>query len=127
VTFRRTVPCPACSKTLEMSRLVFLPDFVCRHCGVVLKVSLLYLRSIVALSVLLGYALAWEANRILPPSYVFGIPTPFLVLWAPIGYLSGVVLVRVVPFLVRPKLVMEWPSEFTTLGLTSRPKDDHRV
>jgi hypothetical protein len=127
VTLRRTVPCPACSKTLEMSRLVFLPDFACRHCGVVLKVSLPYLRLIVGLSVLLGYALAWEARRIFPPSYLFGIPTLFLVLWAPIGYLSGLVLVRVVPFLVKPKLVMEWPSEFITLGLTSRPKNDHRA
>jgi hypothetical protein len=123
VTFRRTVPCPACSKALEVSRLVFLPNFACRHCGVVLKVSLLYLRSLGVLSVLLGYALAWEASRIFPPFYLFGIPTLFLVLWVPIGYLSLIVLVRVVPFLVRPKLVIEWPSEFTTLGLTSRPKD----
>ena len=124
MTFRRTVPCPACSKTLEVSRLVFLHDFACRHCGVALKVSLPYLRSIGGLSVLLGYALAWEASRIFPPSYLFGIPTLFLVLWAPIGYLCGVVLVRVVPFLVKPKLVLEWPSEFTTLGLSSRSKDD---
>lgn len=40
VTFRRTATCPACSKELEVSRLVFLPDFECRHCGVGLKVSL---------------------------------------------------------------------------------------
>jgi hypothetical protein len=124
VTFRRTVPCPACSKALEVSRLVFLPSFACRHCGVALKVSLPYLRSLVALSCLLGYALAWEASRIFPPSYLFGIPTLFLVLWAPIGFLSLSVLVRVVPFLIKPKLVLGWPSEFTTLGLTSRPKDD---
>jgi hypothetical protein len=49
----------------------------------------------------------------------------FLVLWMPIGYMSLIVLVRVAPFFVNPKLVLEWPSEFTTLGLTSRPKDDH--
>jgi hypothetical protein len=91
---------------------------------VALKVSLAYLRSLGVLSVLLGYALAWEASRIFPPSYLFGIPTLFLVLWAPIGYLSLVVLVRVVPFLVKPKLVLEWPSEFTTLNLTTKPKGD---
>src|SRR5258708_3048612 len=124
MTFHRTVPCPACSKALEVSRLVFRPDFACVYCGVQLKVSLLYLRSLVVLSGLLGYALAWKASRICPPSYMFGIPTLFLVLWAPIGYLFLIVLVRVVPFLVKPKLVLEWPSEFTTLGLTSRPKDD---
>jgi hypothetical protein len=127
MNFRRTVPCPACSKALEVSRLVFLLDFACCHCGVALKVSLLYSRSLVGLSVLLGYALAWEASRIFPPSFLFGIPTLFLVLWVPLGYLSGVVLVRVAPFLVTPKLVLEWPSEFTTLSLTSRPKDDPRA
>ena len=127
MTFRRTVPCPACSKALEVSRLVFLPNFACRHCRVALKVSLPYLRSLVVLSVLLGYALTWEASRIFSPSYLFGIPTLFLVLWVPIGYLSLIVLVRVVPFFVKPKLVLEWPSEFTTLSLTSRPKDDNSV
>jgi hypothetical protein len=91
---------------------------------VALKVSLLYLRSLVVLSVLLGYALAWEASRLFPPSYLFGIPTLFLVLWVPIGYLSLIVLVRIVPFLVKPKLVLEWPSEFITLSLTSKSKDD---
>ena len=124
VTFRRTLPCPACSKSLELSRLVFLPNFTCRHCGVALKVSLPYSRSLGVLSVLLGYALAWEGSKIFPPSYLFGIPTLFLLLWAPIGYLFLIVLVRVAPFLVKPRLVREWPSEFTKLGLTSRPKDD---
>ena len=108
-----------------MSRLVFLPDFACTHCGVSLKASLLYLRSIVVIAFLLGYALAWEMSRICPPSYIFGIPTLFLLLWFPIGYLALVVIVRVVPFLVKPKLVLEWPSEFITLNLTSKPKDDH--
>src|ERR1700690_132428 len=103
---RRTMTCPACSELLEVSRLVFRPNFACPHCGVALKVSLPYLRSIGVISVLLGYALAWEASRICPPSYLFGIPTLFLVLWAPIRYLSLFVLVRVAPLLVRPKLVL---------------------
>jgi hypothetical protein len=124
VTFRRTMSCPACSKALEVSRFVFLRNFACRHCGVALKVSLSYLRTLVGLSVLLGYTLAWEASRVFPPSYLFGIPTLFLVLWMPIGYLCLIVLVRVVPFLAKPKLVLEWPSEFTSLNLTSRSKDD---
>lgn len=52
-----------------------------------------------------SYVMNWEASRIFPPSYLFGIPTLFRVLWV-------------------PKLVLQWPSEFTTLGLISRPKDD---
>lgn len=73
---------------------------------------------------LIGFALAWKASRICPPSFLFGMPTLFLVLGLPIGYLALTVLVRVAPFLVAPKLVLEWPSEFTTPNLASKSKED---
>jgi hypothetical protein len=125
VNFYRVSPCPACSKAVVVSRLIFLPNFACPHCGAAIKFSLLYGRSLVILACLLGYALAWEVSRICPPAYLFGIPALFLLLWIPIGYLTLTVLVRVVPFFIRPKLVLEWPSEFATLSLTSRRGEDH--
>ena len=125
VKFRRTVPCPACSKPVEMSRHIFRSSFVCPHCGIALKVSLSYVRFLAFLGFFLGFATVWKVSRICPPSYLLGfIPTLFVVLGIPIGYLFLIVFVRVAPLIVKPKLVLEWPREFTTLSLTARSEDE---
>jgi hypothetical protein len=126
LTFRRTTLCPACSMPVGVSG-VFLPAFACPHCGATLKVALFYIRFLVVFAGLCGYALAWEVSRLCPPAYFFGIPTLFLLLWVPLGFIVLVVLVRVGPFLIKPRLVLEWPNYLTTLNITSKPFDDHQI
>jgi hypothetical protein len=120
----RSVACPSCSNPVKITRSIF--RFRCPHCDASLEVSALYTRSIVLLSVLLGYAFAWEIGT-LGPRFCFGVPWGFLLFWAPIGFLVLTLLVRIAPFLVKPKLVLRRPNDGTTLNLTSAPKDDTRI
>jgi hypothetical protein len=122
----KSVACPVCSVAIELSRSVFLLDFRCPHCGAALKVSPLYTRIQVLFSVLVGYVLAWKIGTY-GPRACGGIPWGFYLLWIPIGFVFLSILIRTVPFLVRPTLVLRRPfeSHLTTMNLTSDPKDDH--
>lgn len=81
---------------------------------------------LVLFSVVVGYALAWKVGTY-GPRACFGIPCFFYLLCIPIGFLVLSFLVRVVPFLVCPALVLRHPfeSHLTTMNLTPNPKDDH--
>jgi hypothetical protein len=115
--------CPVCSHPVEMSKAVFSADFQCPHCGAPLKVSLLYWRILGFISVLAGYALAWEIG-LYGPRVCGGIPLGFFLLWIPIGLLVSMLLLRIAPYLVRPTLVRRRPfeSHLTTLNLSSGPE-----
>jgi hypothetical protein len=72
-------------------------------------VSLAYLRSLVLLSFVLGFALMWMTgvrNLVLFP-----------VLWAATGFIILVIAVRFAPYVVPPRLVTSNPEQITTLGL----------
>lgn len=75
------------------------------------------------ISVLTGYALAWEIG-IRGPRLCGIIPWGFLLLWMPIGFLVLMLLVRIAPYLVKPPFVLRRTFEgpFTTLNLS----DDDR-
>lgn len=118
----KSIACPACSSPVALTRSVFRSDFRCPHCDAELVVSPLYTRLLVLLSVLFGYALAWEIGSLGPRSCFFNIPWWFFVLWIPIGFLVLTLLVRVAPFIVRPALVLRQSNHTTTLNLTSESK-----
>jgi hypothetical protein len=122
---RGSVPCLACSIPVEISRSVFGLDFKCPHCGEALQVSPLYGRILVAFSVLVGYALAWEIGSY-GPRACFGIPWGFYLLWMPIGFLVLSLLIRIAPFGVKPALVLRPPFAvcLTSLNLSSGPKNN---
>jgi hypothetical protein len=118
------VACPACSILFKVSKSVFGSDFHCPNCDAGIEVSAWYTRSLVLLSVLLGYALAWRIGLLGPRSPFFDIPWGFFLLWAPLGFLILTLLLRTVPFLIKPTLVLRSPGHVMTLNLRARPKDD---
>ncbi len=119
--------CPACSGSVEISRSIFRDDFRCPHCGVALGVSALYTRLLVLFSILLAVALVWGVVIRGVPSCLVCLPTGFLVLGIPIGFLLLTLLVRIAPFLVKPTLVLRQHYHLTSLNLTAKPKDDPRA
>lgn len=114
--------CPACSQPIEYSRSIFRPEFRCPKCGEAVIASPLYTRSIVLLSLVVGFVLTWQLGG--PRECVFGIiPWRALFLYLPAGFLVLTVLVRIVPFLVRPTLVLAQSVAYlTTLDLKPAPK-----
>jgi len=122
----RTVPCPACSSPVGVSRLVFLPDFRCQHCGAALKISPMYGRMVVLVGVILGYSLAWEAGIRGPVSRLLVVPFGFILLAIPLAFLVLMLLFWIAPFLVPPTLVIRGliASYMTTLNLSPGPRDD---
>jgi predicted RNA-binding Zn-ribbon protein involved in translation (DUF1610 family) len=123
---RKSVACPVCSAAVEISKSFFGLDFRCPHCGAELKVSPQYTRVLGIVSVLVGYVLAWKIGTY-GPRACGGIPWGFYLLWIPIGFVFLSILIRTVPFLIRPTLVLRRPfeSHLTTMNLSSDPKDDH--
>ena len=118
-----SVVCPSCSgtitrsSTLALTRQILQPDFRCPHCGEALQVPVWYTRLLVVLSAVIGFVLSWQ---------LIG-PWAALLLYMPTGFLVGTVLVRVVPFLVRPTLVLRPPhAHMTTLNLAAVEKIDPR-
>ena len=79
--------------------------------------SLLYLRSLVLLSVLIGFVLTWQ----------LGGPWAILLLYLPVGFVVLTVLVRIVPLIVHPPLVLRRSTNYlTTLDLTHSPNVDRQ-
>lgn len=77
--------------------------------------SPLYLRSIVLISFIAGFVFTWQ----------LGGPWAALLLYLPVGFLGLRVLIRIVPFLIHPPLVLRRSTTYlTTLDLTHAPKID---
>lgn len=85
-----------------------------------------YLRSLALLSFLIGFVLTWQLGG--PRDWVFSIvPWAALLLYLPIGFLVLTGLIRIVPLLVRPPLVLRRSTNYlTTLDLTHAPEIDRK-
>lgn len=118
--------CPICSHPVEISKKVFAADFQCGHCGAPLRVSTLYMRTLVLTGLLLGYSLAWKMGTGSMVVFFWGITWRFLLLCLPLSFLILSFLVRIAPYLVKPPLVLRhnFESPFTTLRLSD---DDPRT
>ncbi|MFI5114529.1 MAG: hypothetical protein ACHP7J_05230 [Terriglobales bacterium] len=92
----------------------------CRRCASTLFVSATYIRALMLLSFLAAEALLWIVNirKLFYPS--LGVPFGFLAsLWLgfPVAFFILTVLVRTVPRLMAPTLVLRHWGTVTTLGL----------
>jgi uncharacterized C2H2 Zn-finger protein len=108
--------CPKCDSVMFFSKLMFREGFRCVRCGAVLRVSLDYTRALVLISGLLGFLVTWAAGMTGVRLYLFGIPAGFLIL---------TVMVRFVPYLVTPKLVLRHSSVVTALNLNDGEDGNH--
>jgi hypothetical protein len=88
--------------------------------------SPLYTRSLLLLSFLIGFILTWQLGG--PRDCVFGlVPWSALLLYLPLGFLIFTILIRIVPFLARPNLVLRRSTKYlTTLDLTAATEQDRQ-
>ncbi len=107
------IQCPQCFASINVSKAIFHGDFQCPRCGAKLRTAPTYSRVLSALSLLIAVGVLWVVrNRV--DFILFMLPAWFLVLF---------VMVRVVPYLVPPRLEGRDSSGITTLGL-DQPESD---
>jgi hypothetical protein len=115
------VRCPKCGFRMTFDRQVFHTGFLCEQCGAKLLISETYSRMLVVISIVLGFGLLWVAHLLkllisaLGPlagfvtALALGFPPAFAVLF---------LMVRVVPRLISPPLVLRHNDPITVLNLT---------
>ena len=106
---RRGVRCPQCGRRMPLSKLLFRENFRCIRCQVPLHVSVAYSRVLVLLSAFTSLVLLWELGIRDLRLFLFYLPLGFLIL---------TVMVRVAPFVVRPRIYVGKPSAITKLDLS---------
>ena len=107
---------------MAFDKRVFREELLCPGCGVRLFVSEAYSRVLVLTSVVLGYSLPWtfHIQRLLFPSlgWLAGL-TVMLALGIASAFAILSILVRVVPRLASPTLVLRKEDPFTRLNLAA--------
>src|SRR5437667_4175334 len=119
--------CPKCGCEVAFDKGLFRGRR-CKECGATMLVSLAYVRVLMLLSFLAAEILLWTANarELFYPT--LGVPFGFLAsvaLGFPLAFLILTVLVRTVPRVAEPTLVLRDPDSITTLGLSGND-DVHR-
>jgi hypothetical protein len=119
--------CPNCQSTIPWDRRAARRGFFCRRCGSEIRVSEGYARTMVLISLIIGFGLVW-----LP---VFqGHGAAFL--WSCVGFIAllalgfpvaGAILfllVRLAPIVISPPLVARHFGSVCGLGLNGTPSSD---
>ena len=117
--------CPNCQHQVVFRKEMFR-GVRCRVCNATLLVSQTYSRVLVVFSLLIAWTLLWVLNvrSLFYPS--LGVPFGFLAslcLAFPLAFLILTVLVRTVPRLVPPKIVLRHCGAITTLNLHTDSDD----
>lgn len=114
--------CPSCNCQVAFELSLFRGKR-CKECGGPILVSATYIRVLMLLSFVAAEIILWVTNirELFYPT--LGVPFGFLAsvsLGYPVGFLILTVLVRTVPRVVAPRLVLprDW-DPFTTLGLST--------
>jgi len=112
------VCCPNCHSSIVFDKGLFRGTH-CKGCNSILFVSQTYSRALVLLSIVAAEALLWMMNirRLFYPT--LGVPFGLLVSLAlgfPLAFANLTVMVRTVPRVVAPTLVLR-RGTFNTLGL----------
>jgi hypothetical protein len=115
------VQCPNCCCQVQFNKNLFRGGR-CKKCHSTLFVSVMYIRALMLLSFVAAEALLWVANirELFYPR--LGVPFGFLAsawLGFPVAFLILTVLVRTVPRLVAPTLVLRQWGSVDTLGLAA--------
>ena len=114
----RKVQCPQCFGSIQVSRAILGRNSQCIHCGAKLQVAPIYSRVLSVLSMVIGVCLMWEYGVPIFSIFVFAFPMWLLVL---------IVMVRVVPYIVPPRLELRDSGSFTTLGSLNRTTEENHV
>lgn len=113
--------CPQCNFRMSFDKEVFGRDFRCEQCGAKLLVSETYTRVLGIISIVLGFGLPWVVHV---PKLLISALGPLagfvavLALGFPLAFLVLFLMVRVVPRLISPPLVLRHNDSVTTLNLT---------
>jgi hypothetical protein len=114
----RKVQCPQCFGSIRVSKAILGRNSQCIHCGSKLQVAPIYSRVLSVLCMVIGVCLMWEYGVPIFSIFVFAFPMWLLVL---------IVMLRVVPYIVPPRLERRDSGSFTTLGSLSQTADDNHV
>lgn len=117
---RSIVRCPNCFAQVRFQKELFR-GLCCKECNSAMLVSDTYSRILVVLALFLAEALLWvcDVRTLFYPT--LGVPFGVLASFSlgfPVGFLLLTVMVRTVPHLVPPPLVIRHSSTVTTLGLS---------
>lgn len=124
--------CPQCNLEIAFDKEVFGNDFHCPRCGVRLLVSETYGRMLMVISIAIGFSLPWVAqlHKLLIPA--LGPLTGFIAVLAlsfPLAFVVLFFVLRLVPRLISPPLVLRHNDPITALNLTvdkgERGSDSH--
>jgi hypothetical protein len=108
--------CPSCQARIVTSKAIFYDNFRCVHCGKSMRVPARYGRTLVLISIVLGFVAVWLSGvRDVMRFCLFWVPAAFGVL---------TLLVRVAPHLMPPTLTIGGNSQTTTLDLRNVEDDE---
>jgi len=111
------IQCPRCLGSFLASRSVYRTGGRCAQCGVELRASPTYARTLSVLSMWIGVVILWVVRvRVLD----------FVLLLLPLWLMVLAVMVRVVPHFVPPRLEPPDSTSMTTLGLAEPGVKDTR-
>lgn len=119
---RYRMRCPQCNVGMAFDRRVFLGDFLCEQCGAKVLVSEAYSRVLVVISMVVGFGLTWISNL---PKLLIADIGPLAGFLAAVAFGSLLALavlfmmVRLVPRLISPPLVLRRDGPVTVLNLTA--------
>ena len=114
----RRVQCPQCFGSIPVSTAILGRNSQYIHCGAKLQAAPIYCRVLSVLSMVIGVCLMWEYGVPIFNIFVFAFPACFLVL---------IVMVRVVPYIVPPRLELRDSGSFTTLGSLNRATEENHI
>ena len=114
--------CPECGLRMAFDKRVFRQGFLCEQCGAKLLVSETYSRMLVVISIVLGFGLPWVVHLAKLLILVLGPLAGFIAVLAlgfPLAFVVLSLMVRVVPRLISPPLVLCHNDPITVLNLTA--------
>ena len=118
--------CPQCNLEMPFVKEVFSNHFHCPRCGAKLFVSETYGRLLMVISIVVGFSLPWVArlHKLLIPA--LGPLTGFIAVLAlslPLAFVVLFFVLRVVPRLISPPLVLRRNDPVTALNLTAEQEE----
>ena len=114
------IRCRQCNSILPTTRRTPERGLVCPQCGAGVKVSATYARTLIITSWLLGFSIPWQFifhRCVLCAPQAFPKLIGVLAMTFPAAFLILFILVRLVPFVVPPPLVVRKDHATSILGL----------
>ena len=121
----KAMRCPRCLSTVPWDRAeVARGSFRCPHCAALLVMSRTFARILLVPCIVAGFAVVRQHGvwSLLRPSSGCGMAIAALGIIFGVAFLTLMVLVRVVPYLLSVPLELDGEAFMTTLGLGGAPK-----